>query len=86
MKHPHNPLKTWLKVATPAEREQMAKRAGTTPAYLYQVAGGHSRCSAELAIALELSSRVQRAKNGKLGTLRRTKIAPHVQWRKYKER
>lgn len=32
-----------LHKTTPAEREAIAKRARTTVAYLYQIAGGHKR-------------------------------------------
>lgn len=40
----------------PAERERVAACAGTSVAYLRQLAGGHSRASAEMAIRLEQAS------------------------------
>jgi transcriptional regulator with XRE-family HTH domain len=48
--------RTFLKTTTPAERDLVAKRAGTTVGYLKQIAGGHSRPSADLAVRLELAS------------------------------
>lgn len=48
--------KAFLKSYSIEERERVAKRAGTTVAYLKQIAGGHSRPSADLAVRLELAS------------------------------
>lgn len=48
--------KTFLKSTPIDERERVARRAGTTVAYLKQIAGGHSRPSADLAVRLESAS------------------------------
>ena len=48
--------KTFLKSASMQERERVAADAGTTVAYLWQLAGGHSKPSARLAIRLEAAS------------------------------
>lgn len=48
--------KTFLKNTTADERERVAKRAGTTVAYLKQIAGRHSRPSPDLAVRLEEAS------------------------------
>ena len=64
----------------PADR--LAAAASTTVAYLYQLAGGHRRASAEMAIALEVASRKVRARDGKAPTLRRQALAPHINWRR----
>lgn len=48
--------RTFLKSTTPAERERVATRARTTVAYLKQIAGGHSRPSADMAVRLETAS------------------------------
>lgn len=48
--------RAFLKTTPPEERIRVAERAGTTVAYLKQIAGGHSRPSADLAVRLELAS------------------------------
>lgn len=40
----------------PAERERVAASAGTSVAYLWQLAGGHSRASADMAVRIEQAS------------------------------
>ena len=40
----------------PAKRQALAEAAGTTVSYFWQIAGGHTRCSAELAVELEKAS------------------------------
>lgn len=48
------PLATYLRAATPDERSRTASLAGTTVAYLYQLAGCHrTRPAALLALSLE---------------------------------
>lgn len=51
-----SPLKAWLATSIKHERLHLAARAGTTEAYLYQLGGGHSRPSSELAQRLEDAS------------------------------
>lgn len=46
-------LKTFLKGASPSERERLAVEAGTSVAYLVQIAGGWSKASAQLTLRLE---------------------------------
>jgi DNA-binding transcriptional regulator YdaS (Cro superfamily) len=46
-------LKEWLAQADPVQRLAVAKAAGTSIGYLYQLAGGHRRSSADKAIAIE---------------------------------
>lgn len=75
-------LQTWLENAAADERFDLASTAATTVNYLYQLAGGHRRASAELAIKIETAARAVRAKNGKLRTLRRVALAPHINWRR----
>lgn len=41
-------MKTYLKQATPDEREVTASAAGTSVGYLYLIAGGHRRPSTDL--------------------------------------
>ena len=48
--------RTFLKTSLPEERERVASAAGTTVAYLKQIAGGHSRPSPGLAVRLEEAS------------------------------
>lgn len=42
-------LATWLQAHTEKQREAAAKKAGTTVAYLYQIAGGHRTPRPKLA-------------------------------------
>ncbi|SEG15538.1 helix-turn-helix domain-containing protein [Marinobacterium lutimaris] len=46
-------LSKWLKDHTAEERKALATAAGTTVAYLYQLAGGHRTPSYKLANAIE---------------------------------
>ncbi len=51
-------LQKFLRVATNAERELVASEAGTSVAYLYQLAGGHRKNpGAALAAGIERSTR-----------------------------
>lgn len=44
--------KTWMRATTPAERRPVLEAAGTTYAYLQQLAGGHRQPGLRLAVAL----------------------------------
>jgi transcriptional regulator with XRE-family HTH domain len=46
----------FLRSASSDERERVAKRAGTSVAYLKQIAGGYSKPSAAMAVRLEVAS------------------------------
>lgn len=50
-------LKQYLDTLQPDQREAYARRAGTTYAYLIQLAGGHRAASPKLAKALHAESR-----------------------------
>lgn len=49
-------FRAWWRSLIPADKRSLADRIGTTVGYLKQVAGGHSRPSAELAAALDRES------------------------------
>lgn len=49
-------LKSYVETLEPPEREEYAKRAGTTVAYLYQLTGGHRAPSPQLAKRLHVES------------------------------
>lgn len=49
-------LREWLRDASDAERERVAKAASTSVAYLWQLAGGHRKPSIELASRLQTAS------------------------------
>lgn len=49
-------LDHYMRITTRRERERLARDCGTTVAYLYQLAGGHRRASAALALKLERAS------------------------------
>lgn len=60
-------MKKWMNVATAAEQEVLATRAGTTRNYLYQVAGGHRSLAPELAGRIETAARtLRKSKSQKL--------------------
>lgn len=42
-------LKQWLNKASESERDAVAEKAGTTVAYLWQIAGSHREAGAKLA-------------------------------------
>ena len=46
-----------MEATTADEREEVAKQAGTTVDYLWQLAGGHRKPSVELAKRLEAASK-----------------------------
>ncbi len=71
------PVKAWMQSADRGQQEQLAKRAGTTRAYLYHLAGGFRDASPELAIAIErVSADMHRESRGRLPRLYRTDMAP----------
>ena len=67
-------LVTWLTVATPAQRARLAKLAGTSVNYLYQLASGHRSARANLARDLELASKRVTATDPSLPILLRTDL------------
>lgn len=71
------PLSDLLRDATPDERDRLARLAGTTVNYLYQVAGCHRpRPSAEFAVALaDASMTLNKATKGRLPILTVREIA-----------
>ena len=48
-----NTLKHWMKLATAKEKELLAKKAGTSVAYLRHLAMGRRKCGTELAFKIE---------------------------------
>ena len=46
-------MQAWLKQAADEERDRVAKAAGTSVGYLYQIAGGHRKASPELCKKLQ---------------------------------
>lgn len=56
-------VKTFLKTSTKAEREEVARAAGTSVSYLWQLAGGHRNPSKVMAEKLE------KASNGRINAL-----------------
>lgn len=53
-------LKEWIKATPPAERRAICKEIGTTMDYLWQIAGGHSRPGARMALVIEAATGVSR--------------------------
>lgn len=49
-------LKTYLRTLKAAEKRDLASAVGTKVIYLIQIAGGHSRPSGQMALAIERSS------------------------------
>lgn len=57
-------LKEFLRAATPDERSKVADEAGTSVAYLYQLAGGHrQQPSVTLAVKLQNATVKARKQN-----------------------
>lgn len=50
-------IRDWLHAAPNAERERVATEAGTSVAYLWQLAGGHRKATFELAARLLAATR-----------------------------
>lgn len=74
-------FKTWMRAATADEQELLARRAGTTRAYLYFLANGdkpYGRDAApELAAAIEREAMAMaKASNGRLPEIYRTDLSP----------
>ncbi len=73
-------LKTWLRAATNAEREQMAQRAGTSTQYLNHLAAGEEtnyrrEPKPALAAAIERETKVMaKASMGRLPIVYRTDL------------
>ena len=62
-------IKRWLAQADKLERLRVAAEAKTTVAYLWQLAGGHRQCSAEMATMLHRATR---------GTINRRELRPDL--------
>lgn len=60
-----------------AEREKLAKRAGTTVAYLLQLAYGYKRASVQKCIAIEKATK---------GAVRCETLRPDIDWAYLKTR
>jgi DNA-binding transcriptional regulator YdaS (Cro superfamily) len=64
-----------MAAATTDEQSILAERAGTSRAYMYQLAGGHRQASAELGSGIERETRVMaKASKGRLPIVYRTDI------------
>lgn len=60
-------LSDWLKLAEPMQRYDLAVNAGTSVAYLYHIAGGHTgNISLKLALAIERETTVINIKTPRL--------------------
>lgn len=46
-------LRDWIRATPPAERAEACAQIGTTMDYLWQIAGGHCRAGAKMAVAIE---------------------------------
>lgn len=74
-----NVIKQWMRLATTAEQEELAKLAGTKRPYLYHLAGEKDKTygrepQPKLAIALETASAVMHKKNKALPLIYRTDL------------
>ena len=73
-------LKSWMRQATPAERSQMAERAGTSVAYLHHLAAGEEtnykrEPKPALAAAIERETKLMaKASKGRLPIVYRTDL------------
>lgn len=53
-------LRDWIRATTPSARRLVCGEIGTTMDYLWQIAGGHSRPSVHLSLAIERATGVSR--------------------------
>lgn len=53
-------LRDWIRATPPKKRAEICAQMNTTPDYLWQIAGGHSRPSAKLAKIIEQHTGVAR--------------------------
>jgi len=81
MKTSHiTPMKAWMRAATPAEQEMLAKQAGTTRSYLYHLSAGDDKAytrepKPKLASAIErISADMHKASKGRLPRIYRTDL------------
>lgn len=58
-----NTLRAWMRAATTAQLDELAKRAKTSRNYLHQLAGGHRTAGAEIAGRIEEASRLMRVES-----------------------
>lgn len=59
-----NQLHDWFINASPDQRENVAKKAETTVAYLIQLAGGHRKPSPDLARRLSIATEGKLTREG----------------------
>lgn len=53
-------LREWMRATPPDLRRAACEDIGTTMDYLWQIAGGHSRAGAKMALAIETVTGVSR--------------------------
>ncbi len=70
----HSTLKQWIISATAAEINNLAAAAGTSVAYLHQIASGHRRASACTAGAITDAANEIRRGDERLPVLRRSDL------------
>lgn len=57
-----NLIKEWMRDTTPAQQIKLAKLAGTSRTYLYQLANGTRKASADLATRIENAAEILSSK------------------------
>lgn len=71
------PLKAWMKLATTFEQSELAKQAGTSREYLYQLGNGVRIASPEIAGRIETAARkLRKTSKGRLPALTRANLSP----------
>jgi DNA-binding transcriptional regulator YdaS (Cro superfamily) len=69
-------FKHWMRAATPEEQDILAKRAGTTRAYLYHISSEIRQASPELASAIERATAAMHTESkGRLPKIYRTDLS-----------
>lgn len=70
-------LNKWMKAASTAEQEQLAKLAGTSRDYLYHLACGNRQADSDLAGRIEQAAiKISKSAKRKLPKLTRKHISP----------
>ena len=65
-------LQAYISELSPAGRESFARRIGTSWAYVTQLASGHRRPGARVAVAVEKATK---------GVVRVEELLPEVEWK-----
>lgn len=73
-----NVVKRWMEKATKDEQIKLARAAGTSRGYLYQLSSGNRHCGSELARKLQHHADELRKENKELPRIPQVQLCPKV--------